>query len=214
MTYHVCLNIKKMVEWDISSNSAIMMGIFSDLESWANKDIVEVAGVQEIYYRLYVAKILEDVPVFGSRSSVGRCIKELEDKGLIDSINKKTRKPGYRLTEKGMTWKRNPNSSPNDYGENISHGKTKEKDFFHLDAEVEYRSLTETYKQKLHQVMLELCDEHKIEKTEINQFVLKNDARGAKYKNWKSAFRTWIGFEKKFEKKRRISEAEKDGLYQ
>lgn len=186
------------------------MGIFSDLEGWANMTVVEINGKSEVYYRLYISKILSDLPVLGSKSSVSRCITELEEKGIIESINKRSA-PAYRLTELGLSWKRKPQSVANDGKTEAS--KARRKDYFHLSRETQYRNLTEEYKRKLHAEMTKLCNEHKIPNAEINQFIFKKDSQGDKHLNWKSAFRYWIGNKLKWDQQRLDSEENKNGLY-
>lgn len=100
MTYNIAINQLKMMEWDLSFKACAILHKMVDLSSWADAIHVE----KKTYYVLYRNKMLEELPCLGAAlSTVSKYIQELEQKKIIESINKST-VPAYRLTAKGREW--------------------------------------------------------------------------------------------------------------
>lgn len=192
MTYTMLMNLEKILEWKLSKTTAFVMGVFADLESWADKTVIEEDGSHEVYYTLYRSKILADIPFIGSKSSISRAIVELEEKGIIASTNKHTT-PAYRLTEKGLEWKRKPGTStsskkqPEKKGGKFSLGKLAKAD-----------QLTPEYYNLLQLEAKKICDAQGIPFDEFGKFIDHHASNGRSFINWLSAFRNWVRNYKKF----------------
>ena len=194
MTYTMLLNLEKINEWDLSKTTCFVMGVFADLESWAIKYKTNNGENDDFYYLLYRNKILTDLPFLGSKSSISRSIKELEDKGIIKSINKHSN-PAYCLTEKGLTWKRNSTSSeptqkqitPKTKKSTLSLTKKQRFD----DAPLEYQKL-------VYQKANEHCKANNIDTNEVQKCIDWHVSKGNTFVNWLSAFRTWCRNLKKY----------------
>lgn len=218
MTYIGILNFQKMFDWKLSSSASFLMCAFADLESWAVRYKSEDKESDDIYYLLYRKKILKDLPVLGSVSSVSRGIRELEDKGIIKSINKHST-PAYCLTVKGLEWKRRveatdqtPPPEESKDAEKPPNKKPKTvKKGFSLERSTTVDNLNSEYYQKLRDKCLSICVEKHIDKEEFDKFIDWHSSKGNGYKNWLSAFRNWSRNCKKYSGD---ESANDDGLWQ
>ncbi len=189
MTYTMLLNLEKITEWKLGKNTCFVMGVFADLESWAIKYKSNDGEDDNFYYLLYRSKILADLPFLGSVSSVSRAIQELEDKGIIKSINKLSN-PAYCLTEKGMEWKRkSTGSTPNIPASKKNTTKTKSK--FSLGKKTRFDDTEDSYKNLVKEACLIYCIENKISTDEFENFIDWHVSKGNVFVNWLSAFRNW-----------------------
>ena len=200
MTYNMLLNLEKINEWELSKTTCFVMGVFADLESWAIKYKTNDVENDDFYYLLYRNKILTDLPFLGSKSSISRSIKELEDKGIIKSINKNSN-PAYCLTEKGMTWKR-PSGTTNG-AESIPKKSTpkKKKGSLSLSKKTRYDDTTSEYQILFTQKAKEYCSAEKIDNNEIIKCIDWHVSKGNTFVNWLSTFRTWCRNHKDFKSK-------------
>lgn len=182
MTYAVHLNQVKIIEWNLSFKAAALLSQMSVLSSWAKP----VSKNGEVYYILYRKKILKELPTLGrSVATISKYIKELEDKGLIESINKNI-DPAYRLSEKGKEWV----SSTNEVKKNENSQKDEEFTF-DLKKKSSYDQLSEEYLFYLSVCCKNYAKEVNIPEDEYESFIDYYAARGTLYKNWGKAFKSW-----------------------
>ncbi len=198
MTYSISLNLIKVNEWALSLNAAVVMGVFADLESWADKCRSGEPNDGDFYYTLYHNKILKELPFLGSRSTVVRAVRELEEKGLVKSINKHST-PAYALTEKGIGWKKvQPEPQPNG-GESEeakpetakAPKKERRKHRFSLAQKVFFDELAPEYLHELKIAAHEKCEQLGIPSDEYESFARYYIKTGTKYRNWLMAFGDW-----------------------
>jgi hypothetical protein len=192
MTYMMLLNLEKILEWELGKTTAFVMGVFADLESWADKTVIEEDGEPEVYYTLYRSKVIADLPFVGSKSSVSRAIGELEEKGIIVSTNKNST-PAYRLTEKGMEWKRKPGT-----GAAPEQKKEKQSGVFSLGKKTRAEKLSPDYYKLLQQEARNICNTQGIPFEEFGKFFDHHASKGNAFVNWLSAFRNWTRNYKRF----------------
>lgn len=190
MTYNININQLKAKEWDLSLKACFGMCKMADLSSWANPVIVD----EKVYYVLYRSKLLEEIPLVGkSPTTASRIIKELEDKDIIESVNKATT-PAYRLTDKGREWLSDSVQEKTNGGEKETLDKSKEKPTkfsFRLKADVEYEDLSDDYKGYLKSGCMAYLSGIGLKASTYEDFVNKNKSTGKSYKDWRSAFKTW-----------------------
>jgi len=221
MTYFGLINYQKAIDWDLGKTTVHLMPIMADLESWANPVKSNDPEDNRPYYLLYREKILKDVPYLGSVSSISRSILELETKGIIECINKHYA-PAYRLTEKGFTWKRKPESeNPND-GESPEQtaqpktpSKERKKNKFVLPSKKRAEDLSKEYMDDLFKSAIDMANKRNIPnaKEEFEKFLEHHSKHGNKWANWLSAFSTWCRNNKKFNEPNG-GEKDENGLYQ
>lgn len=222
MTYFGLINYQKAIDWDLGKTTVHLMCVFADLESWANAVKSNDPEDNRPYYLLYREKILKDVPYLGSVSSISRSILELETKGIVECINKHYA-PAYRLTEKGLSWKRKPeNENPND-GESSEQPpqpkptppKERKKNKFALSSKKRVEDLSKEYMSDLFQSAMQMAIKHNIPnaKEEFEKFLEHHSKNGNKWANWLSAFSTWCRNNKKFNEPN-VGENTDNGLYQ
>lgn len=201
MTYFGLINYQKALDWDLGKTTVHLMPVFSDLESWANPVKPNDPEDNRPYYLLFQKKILKDIPYLGSVTSISRSILELETKGIIESINKHYA-PAYRLTEKGLSWKRKPESENANGGESaepllpqpkVPHKKERKKNEFALATPQRAEDLSKDYADKLFQACIKMALAKNIPnpQREFEKFMLNHSQKGNKWANWKSAFQTW-----------------------
>lgn len=191
MTFTMLINLEKVIEWDLSKTTIFIMGAFADLESWAIKYKSNDAENDDFYYLLYRSKILKDLPFLGSASSVSRGIKELEDKGIIKSINKHSN-PAYCLTEKGMTWKRKPDGGEKTPPSPKHKTPPKTKSKFSLGKKSRFDATSDEYRALIQQECLKYCSDNNASTEEFNSFIDWHVSKGSVFVNWLSAFRNWV----------------------
>lgn len=220
MTYFGLINYQKAIDWDLGKTTVHLMPVFSDLESWANPVKPNNPEDNRPYYLLYREKILKDIPYLGSLTSISRSILELETKEIIESINKHFA-PAYRLTEKGLSWKRKPEIENSNDGESselpqlskTAPKKERKKNKFALIAPQRVEDLSKEYMDNLFQASMKTAIEKNIAnpKDEFENFLLHHSKKGNKWANWLSAFQTWCKNNKKFSEPN-IGESD-SGLY-
>ena len=222
MTYFGLINYQKAIDWDLGKTTVHLMPVFSDLESWANPVKSNDPEDNRPYYLLYREKILKDIPYLGSLTSISRSILELETKEIIECINKHFA-PAYRLTEKGLSWKRKPESENPNGGESSepplpqpkpAPKKERKKNEFALPTPQRVEDLSKEYTDKLFQAAMKKALAMNISnpKDEFEDFLLHHSKKGSKWANWLSAFHTWCKNNKKYSKP---NGGESDtGLYQ
>jgi len=189
MTYTMLLNLEKINEWDLNKTTCFVMGVFADLESWAIKYKSNDGECDDFYYLLYRNKILTDLPFLGSVSSISRSIKELEDKGIIKSINKNSN-PAYCLTEKGFEWKRVSSPSQNQKKKE-SIQKPKKKNRYSLSKKIRFDNTSDEYQKLIMEYSLAYCDKVGLDRGEYYKFVDWHVSKATLFANWTSAFRNW-----------------------
>lgn len=208
MTYFGLINYQKALDWGLGKTTVHLMPVFSDLESWANPVKPNDPEDNRPYYLLFQKKILKDIPYLGSVTSISRSILELETKGIIESINKHFA-PAYRLTEKGLSWKRKPENENSNGGESVElplpkpslpPKKERKKNKFVLATPQRVEDLSKEYMDNLFQASMKMALEQNIPnaKDEFENFLLHHSKKGNKWANWKSAFQTWCKNNKKF----------------
>lgn len=203
MTYSISLNLLKVNEWGLGLNAAVVMGIFADLESWADKCRSAEPNDGDFYYTLYHNKILSELPFLGSRSTVVRAVKELEEKGLIKSINKHST-PAYALTDKGLGWKKiipieeaapdQPNvgeSSADGAAKDPKPKKERKRHSFSLPSKCLIDECDEEYMNRLREAAYAKCDKDGIPREEYASFVRWYMKHTTKYRNWLATFGDW-----------------------
>jgi hypothetical protein len=148
---------------------------------------------------------------------------ELETKGIIESINKHYA-PAYRLTEKGLSWKRKPEIENSNGGESsepplpqlkVPPKKERKKNKFALPTPQRVENLSKEYMEDLFQAAMKKALTKNIPnpKGEFEDFLLNHSKRGSKWANWLSAFETWCKNYKKFNEPNG-GESDSNGLYQ
>lgn len=222
MTYFGLINYQKAIDWDLGKTTVHLMPVFSDLESWANPIKSNDPEDNRPYYLLYREKILKDIPYLGSLTSISRSILELETKEIIESINKHFA-PAYRLTEKGLSWKRKPEIENPNGGESTEQPqqpkpapkKERKKNKFALITPQRVEDLSKEYMDSLFQASMKTAIEKNIKnpKDEFENFLLHHSKKGNKWANWLSAFQTWCNNNKKFNEPNG-GERDTNGLYQ
>lgn len=222
MTYFGLINYQKAIDWDLGKTTVHLMPVFSDLESWANPVKPNDPEDNRPYYLLYREKILKDIPYLGSLTSISRSILELETKEIIESINKHYA-PAYRLTEKGLSWKRKPETENPNGGESAEQPqppktapkKERKKNKFALTTPQRAEDLSKEYMDDLFQASMKvaLAKNIKNPKDEFENFLLHHSKKGNKWANWLSAFQTWCNNYKKFNEPNG-GERDANGLYQ
>jgi len=197
MIWGAYTNYQKVNEWKLKLRTIHVMHVFANLENWATPCKSDNIDDKNMYYLLYREKILSELPFLGSISTISRCIKELEEKDIIKSINKNTA-PAYCLTAKGLEWKNKMKSEkmPN-VGEMVG-SKSKQKNKierkihpFSLSKKCMLDECSNEYLEQLQNAAYKKCDEKKIPHVEYNRFVkyyLKVDRQ---YRNWLLAFSDW-----------------------
>ena len=218
MTWWMCTNLKKVNEWKLKQRTILVMGIFADLENWATPHKSNDVTDNNIYYLLYREKIHVELPFLGSISTISRSIKELEDKGIIKSINKNTT-PAYCLTEKGLTWKRRANISSND-GDSKPKNTTPKQSHkspikMALGKKVAIGDLGKEYVALLYTSCMKMGLEKGIinPREEFDKFIEHHSKMGNKFANWLAAFSTWCRKRKELDKKDTNIRNEGRGLY-
>lgn len=173
----------------ISKNALFLMIELETLSTWARAVVVkdEENKTEEVYYYLTISKILEDIPMLSSKASISRALGELEEKEIIESVNKNTNYPAYRLTEKGKEW-------GNFTGETKTeekNPKTKNKKLT-LPHSTRLENLSEEYKKELQEECFAYSQKNEIDYEETFQaFVNWHKARGTRFVNWLSVYHTW-----------------------
>lgn len=222
MTYFGLINYQKAIDWDLGKTTVHLMCVFSDLESWANPIKSNDPEDNRPFYLLYREKILKDVPYLGSVSSISRSILELETKEIIECINKHFA-PAYRLTEKGLSWKRKPEIENANGGESAPQPpqqkspiqKKRKKNIFVLASLTRVEDLSKEYLDNLFNAAMKMAQQYNIPnaKDEFDSFLLHHSKKGSKWANWHSAFGTWCKNNKKFNEPNG-GENNDNGLYQ
>lgn len=202
MTYMGLVNLDKCFEWKLSSKAVYLMIIMSDLESWANPRRSSNEDDASVYYLLYQSKMLKDIPYLGSISAISRGLNELEAKGIIAVIDRYTA-PAYRLTEKGMEWKRKRVSENAKIGESekgtssnkdTQESETKKPFNFALAKHTTVENLSSEYMNNLFAASLEISAQYPSitnARSEFKNFIEQNSMRGNRWKNWRSAYSQW-----------------------
>jgi DNA-binding PadR family transcriptional regulator len=191
MTYGAFVNFVKTNEWKLSMIQMVVMTVFADLESWADETVHDDGDTVQTYYVLYIGKIISDLPFIGSKSSVSRAINDLESKGIIKRINKHSY-PAYRLTEKGMTWKKHVTETcrhEDPQHPEETHQKSKNK--FSLGKKIKAHNLSNDYYSRLHNEAKNICNAQGIPFEEFSKFFDYHSSRGNGFVNWLAAFRNW-----------------------
>jgi len=190
MTYNININQLKAQEWDLSLKACFGMCKMADLSSWANPVVVD----KKVYYVLYRNKLLQEIPLVGkSLTTASRIITELENKGIIESINKATT-PAYRLTDKGKEWLSDTACKISNDCENNPLEKSDEEKVtftFRLKTEMEYEDLSDDYKHYLHDGCMVYLKKEGLSSSNYDDFINKYKSTGKKYKDWRAAFKTW-----------------------
>ncbi len=221
MTYFGLINYQKAIDWDLGKTTVHLMCVFADLESWANAVKSNDPEDNRPYYLLYREKILKDVPYLGSVSSISRSILELETKGIVECINKHYA-PAYRLTEKGLSWKRKPDSENPNGGESSEQPqqpktpqKERKKNKFALASPKRVEDLSKEYMDDLRKSCIDLAIRYEIQTPQniFEDFLLHHSKKGSRWANWFSAFVTWCKKNKEFSKPN-VGEQDSNGLYQ
>lgn len=188
MTYTIQLNQLKIVEWALSLKAAVLLSKMTSLSSWAKP----ITKNGEVYFVLYRHKMIQELPILGStEATISKYIKELEDKDLIEAINKNL-EPAYRLTEKGKEWI----SDKKEAKEN-QNSKKNEKFTFDLIKNTAYDQLTQEYLSYLSTACKTYARDNSIPEDEYHTFVDYYTAKGSRYKNWGKAFKCWCNKYKK-----------------
>lgn len=223
MIYSAIRNYVMIQEWGLSANAADLLVPMLDMENWATK----ITSGGRDYYYLTITKILEDMPCLKSRSTVSRAIQELESKGIIEGVGKSSRKPAYRMTQKGLLYKshrgrewpkdKTPNGGddePKPNGGEAAKETPKKKGFsFRLGRKAEYVYLGQEYREKLQKYAIDHMNKKNIPHEQYSKFVAHWRAQGAKFKDWSQAFVTWCLKFKEFERKNGGGQNDGQGNY-
>lgn len=174
---------------NISVNAAIVFDVILKLST--HSQIQKTKHEDKIYTVLYRNMILLQLKHFKiSTRTLSSAIKELEDAGLVDCINKNTI-PAYRTTKKADEY----NFLPKDGEFDISANKPKKhqkKQLFSLGKRTRLDKTTTEYKNLLKQKAKEHSEKNNIDFQETFQsFVDYHTAKGSSFVNWFSAYRTW-----------------------
>lgn len=193
MTFNLLTNQKKAMEWGLSMRACFGMCKFVDLASWADAVIVD----NKTYYVLYRSKLLAEIPIVGKGLNVAsKIIKELEDKEIIESVNKST-SPAYRLTDKGREWIGDTVSAPPSEKANVAEPK---KFSFRLKSELEFDDLTPQYVGYLKEGCADYAKANGFKASEYDDFINQKRSVGKAHKDWAAAFKTWCSNSNKFSK--------------
>ena len=187
MTYNIAINQVMMMKWDLSFKACAILHKMVDLSSWADAIHVD----KKTYYVLYRNKMLDELPCIGtSLSTVSKYIQELEQKKIIESVNKST-VPAYRLTTKGRQWISDTKNEKTNDGENKDEIVKPKKFTFRLTKDTEYPNLTLEYQENLKKGALVYAAAKAIPEIEYENFLNFKKSGGKKHKDWASAFKTW-----------------------
>ncbi len=192
MTYSIYINQKKAMEWDLSLKAAVLLSQMSILHSWAKPVVYD----DETYFMLFRAKIAKELPILGkSKATISSYIRELEDKELIESIDKNST-PAYRLTSKGNEW--TSDSTNTDEGENQKEEeiapekeKKRKRPYFSLSKPTIYEDLSEEYKKNLVEACKIRAEKEGLDLSEVGEFVNWHASKGTLFKDWSRGFVTW-----------------------
>ncbi|MEA2017793.1 MAG: hypothetical protein U9N59_05035 [Campylobacterota bacterium] len=189
------VNLEKGREWGLSLKEMMVMIEFSDLSSWAT---TIVDDNKEVYYLLYASKIQSDIPSIGSKATISRILTSLEDKGLVESLNKLrgSRKPAFRLTKIGKTWTRDTNNEKKETPAKIVSTSFS----FELDKPCGISKLDKRYREELLKHALLKARDLDIEPEVYKKFGMHYKANGKKFADWSAAFNIWLDREVKFKK--------------
>lgn len=200
MQFWVKTNQAKYLEWGLNKNEASLLDFMCTLSSWANISIVD----GKKYFLLYIDKILNELPILGSRSSVSRALNGLEKKDLVESINKRSR-PSYRVTEKGKEWVQKPSKDI----ETAKRANKKKNFSFDLGKPTKFADLSDEYEKYLKLAAEKYLNENNIHCTTFRQFRHYYLAKGTKYSNWSPVFKEWV-----FVAQTKEKNDDSNGLYQ
>jgi len=190
------------MEWNLTFKACALFAKMVDLATWATAVTTDDG---EVYYILYRTKMHEELPCLGSSvTTISKYIKELEDKKLIESIQKKTR-PAYRLTAKGKEWvseKTNTNVGENKKSKKKEISPEKEKEdgkfTFNLKKKSEYINLSTLYKENLRLACQVYAEKEKIDLEEVGYFIDWHSSKGTLFKDWGAGFKSWCRKHKEF----------------
>jgi len=201
MTHTLIINQVKALEWNLSLKESVVMSKMVDLSTWATA----VYHEKKVYYVLYRSKLWEEIPLLGkNEKSAGFVLQYLEEKGLIESINKFTT-PAFRITDKGREWTSTKVSTALIDKENKKTNGGENKRFtFRLEEELEYDDLEDKYKRFLEHWCKEYALKYKVSEDEFEGFVSQKKSIGKAHKDWSAGFESWCFNLKKLNKKRRL----------
>lgn len=99
MEYSIVVNQQMCVKYKLSYQHGVLMEFFSKLSTWAVAKNFE----DGVFYNISYGKIIEELPiVFSKKDTVSRWVKQLKDKGYVESKKLgKNQKNFIRLTAKG-----------------------------------------------------------------------------------------------------------------
>ncbi len=205
-----CVFVEK---FDLSLKAAHLYSYFIEISLWADVLPYEKATrdnnvakfdvdtyYKNPFYICYYSKILDDLSVFfRAKSSLSDACRELEKKGLIEYILKKST-PAIRLTNKVKNWNKidddmleqneeQEKTSPNVGEKEIK--KQERKNIFALKRKSLYENLSQEYKDKLKDECFKCCVTYNVPKSEYEKFVAFHRAKGNKFVNWLMAYVTW-----------------------
>lgn len=214
MTFYVTLDIRYMDEWGLSLNAGVVLARLVELAKWADtmpfelfkkhKDIDRNEYEKNPFYICYIQKISADVPILPtSKSQISRYLKELEEKGMIEYINKHNI-PAIRLSDRGKMW--GQWTYPK---KNKAVFEEKDKKSFLLQRSCSYENLSKDYQDRLKATCMQLSKDKLIPSDEYEKFISHHCSKGSKYVNWFMAYNTWSRNYAKWN----ANDGEKDGIY-
>lgn len=188
MRYGGYINFVFSKKHNLKPNDMFCMMFLADLSSWAEPKILKTNGGEEVYYLLYREKLLEEVPALGSTRSISRSLNSLEEKGLIESINKNT-KPSYRFTKEGKKWVSTNLKEP----KKPNGGESKKTSKYTLQKQTKLADCKKEYKFELVRWCKNYCDEKGVSHEEFENFKNYHLSKGTLMVDWTRAFVTWVG---------------------
>lgn len=196
---------------NISINAAIIFDVIIKLMT--HSQIQKTKFNDKTYTVLYRNMILKQIPHFKiSTRTLSTAIKELEDSGLIECINKNT-VPAYITTTKADSYNFLPNGGEFEISENEPK-KEKKQQLLSLGKKTRLDKTTDAYKKLLQEKAKEFSEKNNIEFTETFQsFLDYHTAKGNTNVNWLSAYRTWCRNKIKWDSKNNSNGGDDGGLY-
>lgn len=181
---------------NVSVSSAIVFDVIVKLMS--HSQIQKVVFDDGIYTVIYRNMILLQLKYFKiSTRTLSDALRELEDAGLIESINKNTT-PAYRTTQKADEYNFLPKNGEFSVAQNNPQ-KNKKEQLFSLHFNTTLEKITDEYKNLLKKKCFEYSTKQGIDfKATFEHFWDYHSAKGSKFKNWFSAYKNWCRTSKRF----------------
>lgn len=181
---------------NVSVSAAIVFDVIIKLMS--HSQIQKVVFEDSVYTVLYRNMILLQLKYFKiSTRTLSDSLRELEEAGLIESINKNST-PAYKTTVKADIYNFLPKDGEFDTTQNKPKKQQKEQ-LFSLHFNTPTEKITDEYKDLLKKKCYEYSIKQQVDfKSTFEHFWDYHSAKGSKFKNWFSAYKNWCRTSKQF----------------